>query len=79
MNGSTLIGRIAAARVERMISRAKGARVMFAIIDLSPGATSAIAAAVSAIRPSSGYVQVGIHPELATDGLDPRWSRRTSR
>lgn len=71
MTGSTLIGRIAAARVERMISRAKGARVMFAIIDLSPGATSAIATAVAAIRPSSGYVQVGIHPNLATKDLDP--------
>lgn len=71
MNGATLIGRIVAARMERMIERAKGARVMFAIIDLSPATTSAIATALAALRPSQGSMQVGIHPDLATPDLDP--------
>lgn len=71
MSGANLIGRIVASRIGTMISRAKGARVMFAIIDLSPAATSAIASEVAKISLPKGHVQVGVHPDLATGGLDP--------
>ncbi|WP_279357269.1 FtsK/SpoIIIE domain-containing protein [Methylobacterium indicum] len=71
MSGANLVGRIVAARVEELIARERGARVMFAVIDLSKEVTSAIATAVGAIRPTNGRVQVGIHPDLATADIDP--------
>ena len=70
MSGAKLVGRIVGARVGELVARERGARVMFAVIDLSREVTSAIATAVGAIIPVAGRVQVGIHPDLATPDVD---------
>ena len=69
MTGASLIGRIAARRVETIVARERGSRAMFAIVDLGSEPTTAIARAVAAIGVVGGRIQVAIHPSLAASGL----------
>ena len=65
-----LASRVAARRIWNVISNENGARVMYAIVDLGSGLTSAIAMALAERSREGARIEVAIHPELAADGLD---------
>ncbi len=76
---SALIGEVVAARLRPVIRRAGGSRVVYAMVDLGKDVTCAVAEAVSEISVSDhnrsddhNRIEVGIHPELATDWLSSR-------
>lgn len=65
-----LLARIVRERIENVIHSARGDRVVYAVVDLGIGLTSAIGRAVSEIRlPHPSRVEVAIHPDLADDRI----------
>lgn len=67
---ATLIAGVVRERIENVIDSARGARVVYAVVDLGIGLTSAIGRAVSEIRlPHPSRIEVAIHPDLADDSV----------
>lgn len=66
-----LISGVVLSRISRVIDDSRGARVVYAVVDLGPEVTSAIGAEVSALHPNlGGVVKVAIHSDLAVSNLD---------
>ena len=65
-----LAAQVAAKRISQRIGNANGSRVMYAIVDLDAGLTSAIGKALATLSRHGARIEVAIHPELAVDGLD---------
>lgn len=62
---AALVGQIVKDRVKKVIQNAQGARVVYAIVDLGAGLTSAIGKAVAELHPHDFQLEVAIHPSLA--------------
>ena len=71
-----LAAQVTAKRISNVISYENGSRVMYAIVDLGSGLTSAIGMALAELSRDAARVEVAIHPELAVDGLDDDPARR---
>ena len=67
-----LAAQVTAKRISQKIASANGSRVVYAIVDLEPALTSAIATALSELSRDGARIEVAIHPELAIDGLDEK-------
>ena len=73
--GLEIAAQVAARRISNVISHANRSRVMYAIVDLGPELTSAIGTAVAKLPSEGGVIEVAIHPDLATDELEPELIR----